>query len=84
MTTAEDARKDFEDALKGAGWIMERTQSPGIRSGAGERAVIAFSDPGVRAGAVTIMSLRGKEIHSVEASLLRSALSFEGAWCKLN
>lgn len=72
--TAEDARKDFEDGLKGDGTIIEND---------GERCVRVFGEAQAKSGAVEVVTLQGAEIHYVKSVSLRHVSDFEESWIKL-
>jgi hypothetical protein len=78
----EEARKDFEEELKGSGTIIDRTESHDNSSGRNERVVKVFGDARAREGSVEIIKLKGKEIYYVDGVSLKWALRFEKSWLK--
>jgi hypothetical protein len=76
--SSEEARKDFEEELKGAGTIIEREGNND-----NERIVRIFGNPQTKGGAAEIVRLQGKEINYIKAVSLRHALTFEKSWLKL-
>ena len=78
-SSLEDARKEFEDDLKG-GAVIERTKL----SETEERAVVVAGHPDTKGGAATIIRLQNKEIRYVNAPSLKYALAFEKSWIKLD
>lgn len=74
----EDARSDFEVALRDGGSVTERTDNTAASH---QRAVKVF-DTQARQGACEIITLSGQRIHFVKAGALKYALGFEKAWIK--
>jgi hypothetical protein len=72
--SAEDARKDFEEELKGNGTIVEQDN---------RRIVKVIGNPQTKVGAAVIIRLKGQYIRYVNAVSLRNALTFERSWLKL-
>jgi hypothetical protein len=83
-SSSEDARKDFEEELKGPGTVIERTESHDSSSEGNERAVKVFGPAHTKEGAATIIRLQGTKIYHVNAVSLKWALTFERSWLKLN
>jgi hypothetical protein len=67
-SSSEEARKDFEEELKGDGAIVEQDS---------RRIVKVSGNPQTREGAAEIIELQGEQIRHINAVSLRHALTFE-------
>jgi hypothetical protein len=78
-STAEEARKDFEEELKGEGSIVERNKL------AEDQVCIVkvYGNSQSGEGAAKIIRLQGTEIRQIYAGALKYALTFEKAWLRL-
>jgi hypothetical protein len=77
-SSANEARNDFEAALKNGGTVIERGDSTNMNH---QRAVKVFGDANAQ-GASEIITLSGRQIHFVKAGALKYALRFEKSWLK--
>jgi hypothetical protein len=72
--TAEDARADFADELKGDGTIIGNDGGTIVR---------VFGDAHTKSGAAEVITLKDTEIHYVKSVSLRHVEDFEESWIKL-
>lgn len=72
--TAEDAREDFADELKGGGTIIANDGGTIVR---------LLGDPQTKSGAAEVITLKDREIHYVKSVSLRHISDFEESWIKL-
>ena len=76
--SADDARADFELALKNGGAVVQRTDDATKDR---QRAVTVLGD--ANNGTSEIVTRSGAELTFVKAGALRHALRFENSWLKL-
>ncbi len=83
-TSLETARRDFQEALKGPGVILEITSPQDSASEDQERAIKLMGDRETREGAVQIIRRDKNRIHYLDAGSLKIALAYETSLFKLN
>ena len=82
-SSLENARLDFQVALKGPGEIIDTTNAANSSSGDPERAVKFFGNRDTREGDVEIITRRNNKLRFISGGSLKVALAFEQAWVKL-
>lgn len=78
-SSAEEARKDFEEELKGDGSVVEQNNLAEDEV----RIVKVYGKSQSGEGAAKIIKLQGTEVRQIYAGALRYALTFEKAWLRL-